>query len=249
MQLQDGDEREEWARKLQQWMKPCLPRPCLVVMLAIGIVIITGIWPLIDFTTQLMVVDEITIREVANCTIETRFIFGSCEQRTLEECSRCEEIVKNYTVGKNILVKCRTRTNIFNITQRKKIWIWHKMQGIEYIGPGEKHGCYQEHQKEIIMETREPQIVPTPLTPANGGPQIEKWGLYNPKRNFQRNCAKYYTRNKYTMYETPKKMWDPFSWIKWYNESTRIGETTEGISRYSRRLRTLYQISIVTRKF
>lgn len=61
------------------------------------------------------------------------------------------------------------------------------MQGIEYIGPGEKHGCYQVHQEEIIMKNREPQIVPTPLAPANGGSQKEKWGLYNPKRNFQRN--------------------------------------------------------------
>jgi len=114
-----------------------LPRPFLVVLVT-GLMILTGIWPLINFTTKLIVVDEITVREVSNCTIATKFFEGPCERKTLEECSKCEEIVKNYTVGENTIVKCRVRTNPFNITQKRKIWIWHKIQGIEYIGPGEK---------------------------------------------------------------------------------------------------------------
>ena len=240
MQLQDGDEKEKWARTIQRWRKPCLPRPCLTVLLVTGVVILTGIWPIIDFTTKLIVVDEITVKEVSNCTIVTKFLSGPCERKTLEECSQCEGIVKNYTVVKDTLVKCRIRSSPFNITQIKKIWIWHHLQDIIYIGPGEKLGCYMDKQEDIIMPNKETQIIPTPLAPTDRGTQRIKRGMYDPKRAFQRNCDKYYTRNKYTMYETPKKLWDPISWINWFNISIRLGETTEGISIYSRGLRTLY---------
>jgi len=107
--------------------------------------ILTGIWPLINFTTKLIVVDEITVREVSNCTIATKFFEGPCERKTLEECSKCEEIVKNYTVGENTIVKCRVRTNPFNITQKKKnldlaqdtrnriYWTWRKNTDVTRI--------------------------------------------------------------------------------------------------------------------
>lgn len=52
---------------------------------------LAGIWPLIDFATQLIVVDQSYVQEV-----EIKVL--NCKKSTLEKCSQCTEIVEKYTV-------------------------------------------------------------------------------------------------------------------------------------------------------
>ncbi|XDV21811.1 hypothetical protein PO909_026831 [Leuciscus waleckii] len=125
MQLQDGDEREKWARTIQRWRKPCLPRPCLTVLLVTGVVILTGIWPIIDFTTKLIVVDEITVKEVSNCTIVTKFFSGPCERKTLES--------KKWQCGNNYMARAGMTWQQEN---KNKHWLafWRNARGQTWQG-------------------------------------------------------------------------------------------------------------------
>lgn len=68
---------------------------------------LAGIWLLVDFTAQLIVLDQIYVQEVLLIM-------------TLEECSKCIEIVEKYTTGNSTEVKCRLRRDIFYITQIRK---------------------------------------------------------------------------------------------------------------------------------
>ncbi len=49
--------------------------------------------------------------------------------------------------------------------------------------------------------------------------------LQNPMLVFEGECQKYITKNKYTMYETPVKLKDPFPWINWHSKTNRTAKS------------------------
>ncbi len=53
MKLDDGDKRENLAKKMKKWKELCLPKPVLLVTLVIKTITLAGIWPLVDFATKL----------------------------------------------------------------------------------------------------------------------------------------------------------------------------------------------------
>lgn len=108
MKLDDGDKRENWARTMEKWKEPCLLKPVLWVMLVIVTITLAGIWPLADFATQLIVVDQIYVQEVANRTIVNIKVLN-CKKSTLEECSKCTEIVGKHKIGNSTEQEMSTR--------------------------------------------------------------------------------------------------------------------------------------------
>ncbi len=229
-------------KKFKKWKEPCLPKPVLLVTLVIRTITLQGY--------GLIVVDQIYIQEVANCTIVEIKVLN-CKKSTLEECSQCTEIVGKYTKGTNTMVKCRLRREIFNITQIRKTWIWHRKSGIEYVGPGEKHGCYQTHQEHVKIDNREYKVDPTRVSVTARNTEIKNkpvTKLQNSMLVFEGECQKYITKNKYKMYETPVKLKDPFPWINWHSKTNRTAKVILKPGTYSGQMKTLYQISVKINK-
>ncbi len=51
------------------------------------------------------------------------------------------------------------------------------------------------------------------------------------------------------MYETPVKLKDPFPWINWHSKTNRTAKVIIKPGTYSGQKKTLYQISVSTRKY
>lgn len=116
--------------------------------------------------------------------------------------------------------------HILHYSNQKKL-IWHRKSGIEYVGPGEKHGCYQTQQEHVKIDNREYKMDPTQERITIRKTEMKKkpiTKLQNPELVFEGECQKYFTKNKYTMYETLVK--DPFPQINFHSKTNR---TAKGI--------------------
>lgn len=69
------------------------------------------------------------------------------------------------------------------------------------------------------------------------------------EKYFEIECKDQFTEDKYTMYETLKKLKNPIPGLRWYSETVRNAEVALGRDRYSEKKEQFYQISVRTDKF